>query len=284
MTINKTQVAKDTTVHRRTLYYQPILPAKDEALKQLILETWKDKTYAAYGHKRLALHLQVNKKRLLRVMNKFKLHPPRRRVQKPVKPEDIGNPEVTLPNLLWNKDTKQFVEVTRPNQAWAEDFTYLWFMGRFWYLATVIEVYTKEILGFAISDTHDTSLVLAALKHALHYTGRIPDILHSDQGSEYTSKAYQLFVTGLDIKLSYSRKSSPWQNGFQESYYNNFKLDLGHLGQFKSPGQLAEGIYQTIYCYNNKRMHTTIKMTPKQFYEKYQLTNINADVLSGKSV
>jgi len=273
MTINKTQVAKDTKVHRRTLYYQPRLPAKDEALKQIILETWKDKTCAAYGHKRLAIHLKLNKKRVLRVMNKFNLHPPRRRAIHPRKPDDIGKEEVTLPNLLWNKDTQQFVEITRPNQAWAQDFTYLWFMGRFWYLATVIDVYTKEILGFAISDTHDTSLVLAALKNALHYTSRKPDILHSDQGSEYTAEVYQQFVMGLGIKLSYSRKSSPWQNGFQESYYNNFKLDLGHLGQFDSPGQLAEGIYQTIYCYNNKRIHTTIRMTPKQFYQQQLLLN-----------
>src|SRR3989344_1149488 len=145
MAIKKTQVAADASVSRRSLYYHPKLPAKDEALKQLILTTWKDKTYAAYGHKRLALHLKLNKKRILRVMKKFNLHPPRRRTKQPVKPEDIGKEEVKLPNLLWNKDAKQFVEITHPNQAWAQDFTYLWFMSRFWYLATVIDVYTKEI-------------------------------------------------------------------------------------------------------------------------------------------
>lgn len=284
MTINKTQIAKDTNVHRRTLYYQPKLPAKDGQLKQLIVETWKDKTYAAYGHKRLALHLKVNKKRMLRVMNKFNLKPPRRRAKKPAKPADVGNPEVKLPNLLWNEETKQFRGFVKPNQDWAQDFTYLWFMGRFWYLATAIDVYTKEIVGFAISDTHDTELVLEALKNALDYTGTLPEILHSDQGSEYTSEQYQSYVTKLGIKLSYSRKASPWQNGFQESYYNNFKLDLGHPTQFTNPGELAEGIYQTIYYYNTKRIHTSIKMTPRQFHEHYKSLLNPADSIHQVSV
>ena len=272
MTINKTQIAKDSNVSRRSLYYQSTLSVKDEALKQHILEVWKDKTYSAYGHRRLALHLKVNKKRVLRVLHKFNLRPPRRRVKHPVKPEDMGNPETGLPNLLWDTELDTFITLSEPNQAWAEDFTYLWFDNKFWYTATVIDVYTKEILGFAISDTHDTTLVLTALQNALKLTGRTPNILHSDQGREYTAIAYQTFVKEHAIQLSYSRKSSPWQNGFQESYYNNFKLDLGHTGQFRTPGELAEGVYQTTYCYNYKRIHTSIKMTPKQFYQKYQLS------------
>lgn len=284
MIINKTQVAKNTNVHRRSLYYQPKLPAKDEHLKQLILETWKDKTYASYGHRRLALHLKINKKRMLRVMKKFNLKPPKRRIQKPFKAEDIGKADIRRPNLLWNTETKEFTEISKPNQAWAQDFTYLWFMGRFWYLATVIDVYTKEILGFAISDTHDTKLIVEALKNALDYTGTMPEILHSDQGSEYTSEEYQHYITTLGIKLSYSRKASPWQNGFQESYYNNFKLDLGYLSQFTSVGALAEGIYQTIYCYNTKRIHTSIKMTPRQFHQQYKLLLNSADSIHQVSV
>ena len=284
MTISKRQAAKDSGVSRRTLYYQSRLPKKDAALKQQILDTWKDKTYAAYGHKRLALHLSVNKKRICRVMKLFKLKPPRRKLKRPQKPEDAGQEPTHYPNLIWNAETKQFIEITHPNQAWAQDFTYLWFLGRFWYVATVIDVFTKEILGFAISDTHDTDLILKALAHALKITGRKREILHSDQGSEYTSKGYQKFVTRLTIQLSYSRKASPWQNGFQESYYNNFKLDLGNLSQFTDTGALAEGIYQTIYSYNYKRIHTSIKMPPKKFYEQYQLTKINADFIAGKSV
>jgi len=272
MTINKAQAAKDEKLSRRAIYYKPLLPAKDESLKQLILETWKDATYAAYGHKRLAIHLKVNKKRILRVMKLFSLKPPKRRAKKPNKPEDLGKEEVKLPNLLWDKEHKQFIQITKPNQTWAQDFTYLWLTNRFWYVATVIDVFTKEILGFAISDTHDTDLVLAALKHALKLTSRKPDILHSDQGSEYTSQSYQEFVKELRIQLSYSRKSSPWQNGFQESYYSNFKLDLGQINRFTDAGELAEGVYQTIHAYNHKRIHTSIKMTPKQFYQQYQIS------------
>jgi putative transposase len=211
-------------------------------------------------------------------MRLYKLKPPKRRAQTPFKPEDMNNPEVKYPNLLWNTETKDFIELTHPNQAWAEDFTYLWFGNKFYYVATVLDVYTKELLGFAISDIHDTHLILEALQHALASTKRKPDILHSDQGSEYTSAEFQSFVLAQDIKLSYSRKSSPWQNGFQESYYNNFKLDLGNMNQFEVAEELVVGVSHTIFLYNTKRMHTTINTTPRQFYQNYQLNLLKTAV------
>lgn len=274
MVISKTQLAKQVIASRSSLYYKPKLPKKDLTLKEQIIQLWKDKTYSAYGHKRLALHLKLNKKRVSRVMKKFKLKQPKRRAEKPFKPEDLNNSETKHPNLLWDKKTDDFIPFTHPNQAWAQDFTYIWFMGRFWYVSTVIDIYTRKIIGFAVSDKHDTNLILQALRNALDTTEAKPEIIHSDQGSEYTSEAYQQFVIDLGIKLSYSKKSSPWQNGFQESYYNNFKLDLGNANQFETPGELAEGIYQTIFLYNTKRMHTSLKMTPQQFHQAYKLTLI----------
>jgi hypothetical protein len=102
MIINKTQIAKDGGVSRSSLYYRPKQRIKDEKLKSLILETWKDPTYAAYGHKRLYPHLHLGKKKVLRIMRLYKLKPPKRRAQTPFKPEDMNNPEVksSLSNKL----------------------------------------------------------------------------------------------------------------------------------------------------------------------------------------
>ena len=72
------------------------------------------------------------------------------------------------------------------------------------------------------------------------------------------------------MTISFSNKSSPWQNGFQESFYGKFKVDLGYMEQFDSLGALIEGIYQTLYYYNNKRRHTTLNMSPVQFNQLYQ--------------
>ena len=278
MVISKTQLAKDLGVSRSSLYYKPKLPAKDEYLKQLILKTWANED-PAYGHKRLSPYLKVNKKRVKRVMRKFGLRPPRRRVKKPNKPEDFNKPATKYPNLLWDRNTKEFISPTKPDYAWAQDFTYIWFMGRFWYLATVIDIFTREIMGFAISDTHDTELVLQALKHALKSTKRRPQILHSDQGSEYTAAEYIACVEAMGVTPSFSDKGSPWQNGFQESYYSNFKLDLGNADRFSTVGELSEAIYRTIHKYNETRIHTSLNMSPRQFYKSYQL-KLTADSIS----
>jgi len=267
---SKKQLAQELGVSRSTLYYRPKLPEKDEQLKQSILRVWHEEHLPAYGYKRLAIHLRINKKRVLRVMRRCKLKPPRRRTKSPAKPDDLKQPELHIPNLLLDENKKPMT-ITKPDFAWAQDFTYLWFGGGWWYVATVIDVYTREVLGFTFGKHHDKQLIVGALEQAL-LTGRKPRVLHSDQGSEYKSGDYYAVLLKHGILLSYSKKASPWQNGFQESFYNNFKLDLGHLAQFESLGELLEAIYKTIHTYNHKRIHTALKMSPKQFYQKYQLT------------
>lgn len=271
MKTTKQQVAKELGIARSTLYYKPKLPPKDEQLKQLILKVWNEEQFPAYGHKRLALHLKVNKKRIRRVMKLFKLQPPRRRRKRPEKPEDANQPASHIPNLLLDEN-KEPITIPRPDFAWAQDFTYVWFAGSWWYVATVIDLYTREVLGIAISKHHDKALILAALEQVLA-TGRCPRVLHSDQGSEYKSHRYYQTILRHGILLSYSKKASPWQNGFQESFYNNFKLDLGQVSQFVTVGELMAAIYKTIHTYNHTRIHTALKMSPKQYYQKYQLNS-----------
>ena len=149
-------------------------------------------------------------------MKLFKLKVPRRRGRRPKKLDDLGNPAVSIPNRL-------SAQISYPDQVWAQDFTYLYFAGSWWFVATVIDLFTREILGFAFSRHHNKYLILDALREALG-TGRKPGILHSDQGSEYRAYDYWDLLKAYGILPSYSKKASPWQNGFQESFYSNFKL------------------------------------------------------------
>lgn len=144
-------------------------------------------------------------------------------------------------------------------------------MGRFIYLATIMDMYTREIIGLAISRFHNQNLVMEAFMDAEKKTGTHPTYLHSDQGSEYTSDDYKTYVASKEVTISFAGKASPWQNGFQESFYGKFKVDLGHMEQFKTLGELIEGIYQTIYYYNNKRSHTALNMSPVQFRLNYYI-------------
>jgi putative transposase len=241
-------------IPRSTLYYKAKQPAKDWQTKQLIEEVLH--TNPSYGHKRLAIHLGINKKRILRVMHLFGIKPYRRhrKPYKNVKPREYD----VFPNLLMT------TSLERANQIRVTDFTYLWHHTRFIYVATVMDIYTREIVGVSVMTAHNTQLVLQALIMALMHYPR-PDIIHSDHGSEYTARLFQEFCLASGINISMSNKGCPWENGYQESFYDKFKIDLGDPNRFDDLGELVYEIYQTIYRYNHTRIHTALKMSPRQF-------------------
>ena len=255
----KTALAKSLGISRQMLYYQPKLPSKDELLKIDIEKVLKDNK--RYGHRRIAIDLNVNKKRVLRVMKKFNIKTKRVR-KKPDKPKDNKQKPEKIPNLLWG------TKITKPNQVWVSDFTYLPFYEKFVYLATIMDLYTREIKAWEISTRHNSELVIKTLNKASSQS-IIPDIIHSDQGSEYRDQKYLKEVKNLNIKISMSEKASPWQNGYQESFYSEFKLELGHPEAYPNLGELIEAIGQQIYYYNNRRIHGTLKCAPTIFAQRY---------------
>ncbi|CAN5139545.1 hypothetical protein BH11PAT1_BH11PAT1_0780 [soil metagenome] len=259
---NKTQLAREAGVSRSSLYYKATRGSLDEEMRQQITVVLG--LNPSYGHKRIALEFNLNKKRIRRVMKKFGIKPYRHQLKSPKKPEDYGKPDTK-----WKNEVITFCPI-RPNLIWASDFTYLKFQGYFLYLTTLIDVYSREIVGWHISNFHDTDLILGALKHAIKRIGVTPMITHSDQGSEYDSNRYEEFAKKHTILISMSAKSSPWENGFQESFYSQFKVDLGFLNRFETVEELIEEIYQTIYYYNNQRIHTSLKMAPVAFKKNYE--------------
>jgi len=176
--ISKTAIANKLGVSRSSLYYKPKLPVKDDALRILIEAVMSN--HPAYGHKRIALALGINKKRILRVMKLNNLKPPRR-CRTPRKPDDV------------NKEDSGYLDLTRqlsaigPNVLWTGDFTYISYRGRFIYLAVVQDIWTAEILGARIMHYHFRELVIDAFKDAISKYEEKPEYFHSDQGSEYTS-------------------------------------------------------------------------------------------------
>jgi putative transposase len=154
--------------------------------------------------------------------------------------------------------------------VWAGDFTYFWFIDRFWYLATVIDVHTREIVGWHVANHHTTALIMDAFQDAVRRTKTSPKYFHSDQGSEYVSGAYESLLRSHGTVPSQSSKGKPWQNGFQESFYSNFKLELGEVKWFDNVGQLIEAIHCQIVYYNNKRIHTSLKMSPVAFRIRFE--------------
>lgn len=257
--MSKTKAARELGVARSTLYYQSRLAVKDEQLRQDILQVLH--LHPSYGYRRLAIHLRVNKKRTLRVMQLYGIKPYRRRGKKPAYTKAPSLADAELPNLI-----ADYFPVG-PGDVWVSDFTYIPYGGRFIYVATVMDLYSREIVGWHVSNRHDTALVAAAFFAALEQHSR-PNILHSDRGSEYLSQIYVELAANCGVSMSYSAKAAPWENGYQESFYNGFKVDLGDPGRFESVGQLVEAIHLQLYVYNHWRIHLALKMAPKQYLAK----------------
>lgn len=253
----KQQLASRLGISRASLYYKPKLPEKDWQLKIHIEQVLRDNP--SYGHKRIASHLHLNKKRIRRVMKLFGLVPYRRRGKKLRKKKDIGQISAPFENLLL---ATAFPD--QPGVIWVSDFTHIAFRGKWVYLATIMDLYTREVVGWAVFTSHPAQLVVLALIDALEK--QLPaSILHSDQGAEYKSMVYIHLAQGAGIRLSMSHKSSPWENGYQESFYGQLKVDLGDTNRYHSLGELTAAIYRHIHYYNHNRIHTALKMPPAVF-------------------
>jgi putative transposase len=262
----KTEIAKSLGISRQSLYYKPKKPDRDLETKKIILKVMAK--HKSYGHRRIAIELAMNKKKILRVMKKFNLKPYRRRTKRFIKPDDINKLPTIYENLI-----KEIIP-DRPNLVWAADFTYIPFQGKFLYLATIMDLFTREIIGFVVSLTHDRFMCLDALKMAFTRTKSRSIYHHSDQGSEYDSDDYISELNENKIIISMSAKGHPWENGFQESFYSQFKVDLGQPGQFETLGELIEAIYLQINYYNTSRIHTSLKTNPVKFREQHQLKSL----------
>ena len=214
----------------------------------------------SYGHKRVALALGMNRKKTLRLMKKFNLKPKLLRKRGWIKPNDLK-----LPEAIYHNEIKNICPAV-PDLAWAADFTYIKFQNGFIYLATIIDIYTKEIIGSALSRWHNRYLVKSALLDAIKKRGLLPLYFHTDQGSEYQSEEHADYLKKLGVTVSMSKKSSPWENCYQESFYSQFKLELGPASRFATDGHLAEAVYRQIYYYNHIRIHSTLKMPPSRFH------------------
>lgn len=258
------KLAAFLAIDRNNLYKQAKYPNKDVMLKQQIEAVMLEHRH--YGYRRVALELGISKNRAQRVMHMYSLHPVSSPHQRNYKKQ--VSKRVAPPNLIRDKT----ITATSPNEIWACDFTYLLVLGRWYYLATVIDIFSREIVGWSISTRHDTELIVRALYDALSKQ-QTPQIIHFDQGSEYLSGAHLDLLERLEIRPSASDKGSPWQNGFQERFYGSFKTELGSLKQIQSEGELYELIAVTLNYYNTKRIHTKLKTSPRQFRQYYELIN-----------
>lgn len=238
------------------LHYQSKKELKDLKVKKQIEDVFK--IHPAYGHRRLAIELKMNKKRIRRIMRKFDLKPPRLWYQKKYLTRQNKEYQDQFENLV--KDIKNPLI----NDIWSGDLTYLKFEDRFFYLSAIQDFVSNEILACNLSDQHDSWLTLKTIKEAVLKYSINPKMFHFDRGRENLSQNCLEYLKSLGIKISVSDPGSPWQN-HTESFFSRFKAEAGDLNRFEDLGELTEYIYQFINYYNKERIITRLKTSPVKY-------------------
>ena len=162
--------------------------------------------------------------------------------------------------------------VERPNQAWSSDITYVWTKEGWLYMAGVKDLYSKEIVGYAIDSRMTSELCINALNMAIK--GRRPKaglIVHSDRGSQYCSQAYRQHLNRHQFQCSMSRKGNCYDNAPIESFWGSLKTELIHQKNYEYRLQAKVEIVEYIEIfYNRMRRHTKLgNITPVEAFNNY---------------
>jgi len=221
-----------------------------------------DRTYGArrvwhdvleFGH-RCGLH---RIERLMRVQA-LRARPRRRGL-----PQDHGERSAVANNVL----DRQF-RADGPNQKWVADFTYIWTAEGWLYVAVVLDLYSRRVVGWSMQAGMTSQLVADALMMAVWRRGKPVELLHhSDQGSQYTSEHFQKLLAEQGITCSMSRAGEVWDNSAMESFFSSLKTERTARKVYRSREQARSDVFDYIECfYNPRRRHSTIGyVSPIQF-------------------
>lgn len=244
---------------------------KDRADFEIILKAYNHRGYSK-GAKGIYMHLihqeepiVMNLKKIRRLMKKYNLicpirkANPYRRMAKALKTSNVAE------NLVNREFTKY-----GPRKILLTDITYIPYNGKFCYLSTILDAFTKQILAYVLSDSLEVDFVLETVnilieKHGIDITTET--IIHSDQGCHYTSCSFIQLLKDKKLRQSMSRKGNCWDNAPQESFFGHMKdeIDLSNCKTFE---EVKKIINDWMDYYNNERYQWNLaKLSPNEYYE-----------------
>jgi putative transposase len=263
-------------VNRSSLYYQPVGPSKaDLKVMKLIDRQYLETPF--YGARKMVAYLKsqeqiVNRKRVRRLMHLMGLKTiyRRPRTSKPVKGNKI------YPYLL------RGMKITRPNQVWAADITYIPMQKGFMYLVVILDWYSRYILAWRLSNTLESDFCLEALREALK-KGK-PEIFNTDQGSQFTSGEFIALLEREGIRVSMDGSGRYIDNLFVERFWRTLKYEEVYLKAYQDMQEARIEISRYIQFYNRERPHQSLGyQTPAQEYYAESIEMVKEPMLiSGK--
>lgn len=248
---------------------------KDIELKQKIKQIYQ-KSRQRYGSPRIYQQLlregySIGKKRVERLMQELDIQAVAKKKYKST--TDSAHSKPVAENHL-NRDFTP----KKPNKYWVADITYIWTAEGWIYLATIMDLYSRKIIGWALRERLTKELVIGALDMALKQRCNFsPDLLiHSDRGSQYASELYQLILLKHGILCSMSGKGNCWDNAVMESFYRTLKVELIYQHKYQTRREAQRDIFEYIEIfYNRERLHSSIGYYTPEEYETLMLTKLS---------
>ena len=224
-----------------------------------------------YGRRRMATEVgealgrPINEKRIGRLMREHDLASRKRRRFRVVT-TDSKHAHPVAPNVL-----KRDFQATAPNQKWLADLTYIPTDEGWLYLALVLDLFSRKLVGWAMSETMPQELTLAALWVALGWRDPAPGLLHhSDRGSQYAAGDYRKVLKARGITVSMSRKADCWDNAPMESANGTVKVECVHGEHFRSRAEAQQALVEYIGYYNTERRHSSLgNLSPAAFEQRW---------------
>lgn len=252
---------------RSSYYYKPKnqeISPEDQALKSRIEEITEE--FPKYGYRKVTRQLHregnpVNHKKVHRIMREEGLLVKKSR--RFIKTTDSNHSYPVYPNLIKN------LKVIDVNQVWVADITYIQIVTAFVYLAVILDLCSRKVVGYAISRHIDTALSLAALRMAIQNRNPPPEVIHhSDQGVQYAAHDYVDELKNHGFKISMSRKGNPYDNAFAESFMKTIKTEEVYLWEYQTQDDVLRRLpYFIESVYNQKRLHASLGYVPPNEYE-----------------
>ena len=256
------QLCETLGFNKSTLYYQPKIDPYEDVLREEIEQLAA--RYPTYGYRRitkllLRLGYLVGYRRVARLMKAANLSVSVKRICQTTKLLQGERPYV---NRL------QTVSVSRCDQVWVGDITYVRLKGHFIYVSLLMDVFTRMIRAWHLSQHLTQSLTLKPLEEALHRS--VPEIHHSDQGVQYLSKAYLSTLRQHGVEISVAQRGRPWENGYAERLIRTLKEEEVHLNDYEDITEARTRIRHFItQVYHQKRPHSALGyLTPIEFQQQ----------------
>ena len=229
-----------------------------------------DRTYGArrVWHDLLAEGEACGLHRIERLMRRHALRARPRRRQVPADP-GTRVPSAVSPNVL----NRQF-EAPAPNLKWVADFTYLWTAEGWLYIAAVVDLFSRRVIGWSMQATMTAQLVTDALVIAMWRRGKPAAVLHhSDRGSQYTSEPFQRLLADQGLLCSMSRSGNCWDNAAMESFFSSLKTERTANKTYRTRDQAKADVFDYIErFYNPRRRHSTLGyLSPMEFERQAEL-------------